>query len=102
LNEIAEASCVSIEIDESMLPIHSDLPKLHPNWKEWALFGGEDFELTGTVSKEEWEVLKQQCAARQLPITKIGHVREKTKSKVILKTDQTSMILEKKGYNHFK
>ncbi|MBK4206023.1 thiamine-phosphate kinase [Bacillus spizizenii] len=102
LNEIAEASCVSIEIDESILPVHSDLPKLHSNWKEWALFGGEDFELTGTVSKEEWEVLKQECEKRQLPITKIGHVREKTESNVILKTEKTTMALEKKGYNHFK
>ncbi|CUB18570.1 Thiamine-monophosphate kinase [Bacillus subtilis] len=102
LNEIAEASCVSIEIDESILPVHSDLPKLHSNWKEWALFGGEDFELTGTVSKEEWEVLKQECEKRQLPITKIGHVKEKTESNVILKTEKTTMALEKKGYNHFK
>ncbi|OIS56105.1 thiamine-phosphate kinase [Bacillus subtilis] len=102
LNEIAEASCVSIEIDESMLPIHSDLPKLHRNWKEWALFGGEDFELTGTVSNDEWEVLKQKCETHQLPITKIGHVREKTESNVILKTDNGLRILEKKGYNHFK
>ncbi|MCY8310753.1 thiamine-phosphate kinase [Bacillus vallismortis] len=102
LHEIAEASCVSIEIDERMLPVHSDLPKLHPHWKEWALFGGEDFELTGTVSKGEWELLKQECETRQLPITKIGHVIEKTESKVILKTDKTSVILEKKGYNHFK
>ncbi|MEC2060304.1 thiamine-phosphate kinase [Bacillus stercoris] len=102
LNEIAEASCVSIEIDESMLPIHPDLPKLHRNWKEWALFGGEDFELTGTVSNDEWEVLKQECETRQLPITKIGQVRKKTESNVILKADKTSMILEKKGYNHFK
>ncbi|ASB59885.1 thiamine monophosphate kinase [Bacillus sp. A053] len=102
LNEIAEASYVSIEIDESMLPIHPDLPKLHRNWKEWALFGGEDFELTGTVSNDEWELLKQECETRQLPITKIGQVREKTESNVILKADKTSMILEKKGYNHFK
>ncbi|AUZ25419.1 thiamine-phosphate kinase [Bacillus subtilis] len=102
LNEIAEASCVSIEIDESMLPVHSHLSKLHPIWKEWALFGGEDFELTGTVSKSNWEVLKQECETRQLPITKIGHVREKTESNVILKTDNGSRILEKKGYNHFK
>ncbi|MCI3987189.1 thiamine-phosphate kinase, partial [Bacillus vallismortis] len=70
--------------------------------KEWALFGGEDFELTGTVSKEEWEVFKQECETRQLPITKIGHVTEKTESNEILKIDKTSVILEKKGYNHFK
>ncbi|MER0465933.1 thiamine-phosphate kinase [Bacillus cabrialesii subsp. cabrialesii] len=102
LNEIAEASCVSIEIEESMLPVHSHLSKLHPTWRKWALFGGEDFELTGTVSKGDWEVLKQECETRQLPITKIGHVREKTESNVILKTDDGSRILEKKGYNHFK
>ncbi|MGG1246761.1 thiamine-phosphate kinase [Bacillus spizizenii] len=102
LNEIAEASSVSIEIDESILPVHPDLPKLHSNWKEWALFGGEDFELTGTVTKEEWEVLKQECEIRQLPITKIGHVKEKTEFNVILKTEKTTMALEKKGYNHFK
>lgn len=62
----------------------------------------EDFELTGTVSKEEWEVLKQECEIRQLPITKIGHVREKTEFNVFLKTEKTTMALEKKGYNHFK
>ncbi|MCY8980840.1 thiamine-phosphate kinase [Bacillus halotolerans] len=102
LHEIAESSSVSIEIDESLLPVHPDLPKLNSKWKEWALFGGEDFELTGTISKEDWEVLQQECSRLQLPITKIGCVREKTESNVILKTDEETMTLEKKGYNHFK
>lgn len=61
LNEIVEVSCVLIEIDESMFLVYFDLFKFYFNWKEWVLFGGEDFELIGMVLKEEWEVLKQEC-----------------------------------------
>ncbi|MCY9108012.1 thiamine-phosphate kinase [Bacillus atrophaeus] len=102
LNEIAEASSVTIEIEESLLPVRQDLSKLHPQWQKWALFGGEDFELTGTISNLEWDLLKEQCKKLCIPIKQIGVVIENTGSSVILNTGSQRMALEKKGYNHFR
>ncbi|MCY8807884.1 thiamine-phosphate kinase [Bacillus atrophaeus] len=102
LNEIAEASSVTIEIEESLLPVRQDLSKLHPQWQKWALFGGEDFELTGTISNLEWDLLKEQCKKLCIPIKQIGVVIENTGTSVILNTGSQRMALEKKGYNHFR
>ncbi|MCC9022090.1 thiamine-phosphate kinase [Bacillus nakamurai] len=103
LNEIAEASSVTIEIEENLLPVHPDLRKAHSKWKEWALFSGEDFELAGTVSQKEWTWLLDRCKASGVPIKQVGTVCERKEANVLMKTgDQKRIVLEKKGYNHFK
>ncbi|MBY8914221.1 thiamine-phosphate kinase [Bacillus sp. YC2] len=103
LNEIAEASSVTIEIEENLLPVHPELRKAHSKWKEWALFGGEDFELAGTVSQKEWTWLLDRCKASGVPIKQVGTVYERKEANVLMKTeDQKRIVLEKKGYNHFK
>ena len=61
LNEIAEASRVTIEIEADQLPKHPHLPLLHKEWLEWVLFGGEDFVLTGTIPETDWKRFETQC-----------------------------------------
>lgn len=61
LNEIAEASRVTIEIEANKLPVHPNLPVLRKDWLEWVLFGGEDFVLTGTISEADWDSFEMQC-----------------------------------------
>ncbi|NPC91669.1 thiamine-phosphate kinase [Bacillus sp. WMMC1349] len=102
LNEIAVASRVSIDIYQNMIPKHADLHKLHTEWEKFLLFGGEDFELVGTISSQEWERFAKECADHQVSVTQIGHVSQESDTKVFLLNGQNRVPLEKKGYQHFK
>ncbi|ASB90879.1 thiamine-phosphate kinase [Bacillus sonorensis] len=102
LNEIAEASRVSIDIYQDSIPTHSELHKLHSDWEEWVLFGGEDFELAGTISSDQWERFAQECSSCGVPVYKIGQVVQSGEAKVFYHSGQDRILLEKKGYNHFK
>ncbi|MFP7294986.1 thiamine-phosphate kinase [Bacillus safensis] len=102
LNEIAEASCVMIEIEADKLPIHPDLQVLRKDWFEWVLFGGEDFVLTGTIPECDWESFESQCQKEGIQITRIGQVKDNQAASVMLKDNDQQTMLMKKGYNHFK
>lgn len=97
LHEIAAASSVTIEIEEQLLPVHPDLPEADSEWKKWVLFGGEDFELVGTVSQQEWISLLDYCTQSGIPIAKIGAVSERKEACVLLTAnDHRQIVLEKK------
>ncbi|PIK27036.1 thiamine-phosphate kinase [Bacillus pumilus] len=102
LNEIAEASHVTMEIEADKLPKHPDLPLLRKDWLEWVLFGGEDFVLTGTIPEYDWKSFETQCKREDIQITRIGQVKDDQAASVILKDNDQSTTLMKKGYNHFK
>ncbi|ALC83821.1 MULTISPECIES: thiamine-phosphate kinase [Bacillus] len=102
LNEIAEASNVTIEINKEQLPVHPELKKLGSKWEEWVLFGGEDFELAGTIPHEVWDDFYKECEAAKIQVYPIGHVTKQGVSKVFLNENNHAEILGKKGYNHFK
>jgi thiamine-monophosphate kinase len=98
-NELAEASQVTITLDASLIPISQELEAYDSvGAMEKALFGGEDFELIGTMSKVDWELVQQEGLTS---LTKIGTVSA-GKPKVLLKQNSALITLEKKGYNHFK
>ncbi|ASS90004.1 MULTISPECIES: thiamine-phosphate kinase [Aeribacillus] len=102
LNEIADMSNVQIVVHKDLLPL-SDSIQLLPLEKqfEWAITGGEDFELVGTTSKHSFEVLKKKCEQEGIRITKIGEVFEGSPS-VYLQEKNIRKRLLSKGYNHFK
>lgn len=104
LHEIACASHVGITINEAELPISEALLGLKNSYdiKKWVLFGGEDFELVGTTSPESWEKLKNACREQSIKITRIGSVNCSHSGVQLVREDQTTIILEKSGYNHFK
>ncbi|WP_188207150.1 thiamine-phosphate kinase [Alkalibacillus aidingensis] len=102
LNEIAEASNVNIEVDFSHIPIHEQMRYLgRDKLKKLTLSAGEDFELVGTCSPEEWKVLKSECEKVNIPIKAIGHVTSKgEQAQVWLKEDNLSFPLKRNGYKH--
>lgn len=102
LNEIAEASHVTMEIDAAKLPVHTDLSMLRKEWLEWVLFGGEDFVLTGTIPEADWGSFEKQCKEKEIQVTRIGQVKHDQAAGVILKDNDKQTNLMKKGYNHFK
>lgn len=102
LHEIAEASQVTIMIDESLIPYHPYLMNYKKEKREeWAFFGGEDFQLIGTVEKEAFRILKTKCQQIGVNLHSIGTVIRKQQSNVLIKRGGTIERLDKKGYNHF-
>ena len=51
LYKIAVASDVTLEVDFDKVPYDKEIKRLSvQNWRDWVLFGGEDYELLGCVS----------------------------------------------------
>lgn len=103
INEIAEESQVTIILDDDKIPVHPSYPNFPAELQEkWKYFGGEDFELAGTVSKEDWPHVKEIAERLELSITHIGHVINKEENAVYLKRGSAFTPLKKAGYTHLK
>lgn len=102
-NEIAEASNVTLVLEEANIPVHPAFdqfnPKLQYNWK---MFGGEDFELMGTVPKKDWDKLLLIAERNNVQVTPIGYVTSKQELGSVLIDNGSNKMerLDKKGYNH--
>lgn len=98
--EIAQVSQVAIIIDEARVPLHEETYKLaaylQTNPVDYALYGGEDFQLVFTAPKSLESSLQDLDG-----ITIIGEVIEGTPSVQAITKDKTIRTLDGKGYNHF-
>jgi len=105
-SEIAEASQVSLTVYEEQVPVSTHFGQFRDDQQfKWKMFGGEDFELIGTVPKKSWEDVKQIADLTQTQVTEIGHVENSDDSGsdvFLVDRGQTKKRLEKKGYTHLK
>lgn len=101
-HEIAEASAVTLIIEADKIPTGTELDGYSREKQlEYALFGGEDFQLIGTVQHKEWQRLKDTCENQGVMLTAIGYVQE-GEADVVLMDNGKKRRVDKKGYNHFK
>lgn len=102
--EIADASKVDIVLYEEQIPISESFGQFSREQQyEWKLFGGEDFELVGTVSKSDWNRLTEIAKKTDTPLTQVGFVeRNKNHEHNVFIIDRYNQKkpLEKKGYTH--
>ena len=100
LNEIASASNVSIVIEEKVIPLHEETYELakylQTNPVDYALYGGEDFQLVFTAPKSLLPKLENLAG-----ITIIGEVVSGSAQVQMVTPDKTIKTIEAKGYNHF-
>ncbi len=101
LCHICEASKVGARVEIDRVPVH---PALRANFgdrvQEFALSGGEDYELLFTASTE---VIKRVKAAASCPVTVIGEITSDTPGKVTVVDSMGNPIsLPKAGWEHFK
>lgn len=102
-NEIAAASKVGLKLYKQAIPLSEDLAKaavwLENPALDYALYGGEDYQLIFTVSPEKIEVLHQAAVGEKLSV--IGEV---TLGHGVILIDENGLEekLEPKGYNHFR
>nr|WP_289039531.1 thiamine-phosphate kinase [uncultured Allobacillus sp.] len=101
LNEIAEASNAVIEINWDDLPIHSEMSPIEfEQLKKYVLSSGEDFELVGTCSPKDWELINE-ATSNKLQVTPIGKVTaESSTPEVFLTMNHSKTTLHKSGYSH--
>ncbi len=101
LHEIAKGSQVTIEIEREKIPIskeaHALGHQLGENPISWALEGGEDYQLTGTIRPKAWEGLSHKEG-----ITIIGEVKGVSDGQLYMCDRRERTLLLAKGYDHFK
>lgn len=104
VNEIAAASGVGMLISEEDIPLSSELIKaaksLDKSAVDYALYGGEDFQLIFTISPEKYNLLAELDLG--VKVTAIGNVTEKEAGVLIVGKDGNKTALEPRGYNHFR
>jgi thiamine-monophosphate kinase len=99
LNEIAEASNVTIHIDEERLPVTPVLKSFSKNERlSYQLYGGEDYVLVGTMAEKDFNQVVSEFDKSSLPLYRIGRVTERGETAVLLNQEP----LTKKGFNHFR
>lgn len=100
--QICRASGVGATIEQTWIPLPSDLSKLVSPQQaiEWALYGGEDFELVLCLPPEPAEILVEQIGEGA---TVIGTI--KTGKEVWLRDSADTSALERltltRGFQHF-
>lgn len=104
--EIAEASRVELEIDASLIPISKEVRacagQAGKDPLDWAFYGGEDYQLVGTVDESSIDRLSGEFAAAGIPFTIIGRVTSRAADAWVscLRSGERSP-LPKAGFNHF-
>jgi len=102
LNEIAKASNVGFLIDHiPIAPEAEEFAEKHNlNPIELAFYGGEEYELVVTLKPTCWEEAEKAIEQVDGKLIKIGTVVKERK--IILKTKEKEILLEPRGWEHFK
>lgn len=101
LQHICDASDLGAVIDVENLPLSPALKSLNNDSQayQWALSGGDDYELCFTVPPEEMADIAMLIAQGKLQATVIGEMI--AGSKVICEYEGEPFKLAKTGYQHF-
>lgn len=103
--EIAEASGKGITLFRDRIPVNENLQKYAAAvgadpW-HWILYGGEDYQLVGTVRSGGAERVRRSLERAGIAFYPIGEVSERFHGVRMAAEDGSSAPLPKKGYNHF-
>lgn len=102
LGHILERSRLGAQIEPALLPLSAPLQRLYDRDQalQWALSGGEDFELCFCIPEARLQSFLRTFAQHPLPCTRIGQLT--ADSGLFLRTDDGSLQpTETLGYRHF-
>ncbi|WP_425060262.1 Thiamine-monophosphate kinase [Sporomusa carbonis] len=103
-NEIASASQVGIRLYAGQIPLAAELKeaaaKLGKTPLDYALYGGEDFQLVFTMEPGKYAALL--AANPELPVTKVGEVVDAGEGVTLVDQAGQVQTLKARGYNHFR
>ena len=104
VNEIAAASHVGMRIYRMKIPLSPELQAaavmLGKTAVDYALYGGEDYQLVFTIAPEQFKLLAQVDMG--VSLTVVGEVTNQSQGVVLVAEDGHTSTLEAKGYNHFR
>lgn len=102
-SEIATASGVGLCIDATKVPLSQALRESSAvfgrNALDFALYGGEDYQLLFTITEQNYKKLCQHTLPNKLTV--IGRVTDKEKCVELIQENRQIVNLKPKGYNHF-
>ena len=105
LSHICQSSNVTAAINTEQLPIAPDVRDLaSDNGLNWALFGGDDYQLCFTVSADKLDKVEQLIDCGELTASKIGTINTADDSDnlvTVLDRDNNPVAVNKQGYDHF-
>ena len=102
LGHICKASGVRSDIQTKLLPIHQQLHQLWPQQAvDWALSGGDDYQLCFTVPQSRCEIVNQWIDAGDFDATMVGQILAPDNSKNLVIVDGSASADIKRGFDHF-
>ena len=102
LGHICKASGVRSDIQTKLLPIHQELHQLWPQQAvDWALSGGDDYQLCFTVPQSRCEIVNQWIDAGEFDATMVGQILAPDNSKNLVIVDGIASADIKRGFDHF-
>ncbi|MDG1818554.1 MAG: thiamine-phosphate kinase [Porticoccaceae bacterium] len=105
LGHICQSSGVAASIYQEQLPVAADVKKLAPDhFINWALFGGDDYQLCFTVGADKLATVEQWISRAELDASKIGIIQASSDSNnlvTVLDQDNNPIAINKQGYDHF-
>lgn len=107
-SEIASASKQNIVLKDHLIPVSPHFDQFPTKLQtEWKLFGGEDFELMGTVAKNKWDQVQQIGQETNTEVSKVGYVSRDDRSvnqdhfgQILLHKNGKRKVIAKRGYTH--
>ncbi|EAX46885.1 thiamine-monophosphate kinase [Thermosinus carboxydivorans Nor1] len=103
-HEIAKASKVGLRIEAKLVPLAPELKQaaamLGKEPLDYALYGGEDYQLVFTIGREKLQALS--AVDFGVPLTVIGEVTEAADGVKLVMDDGVEQELAPRGYNHFR
>ncbi len=105
VGHICRNSQTGAEVWTSQLPIHDETMHIasenNENARDYALHGGEDFELLFAARREQATILAQFRQKFGVTCTAIGKITEAEKGIRFLDQDGRELALSQTGYSHF-
>jgi thiamine-monophosphate kinase len=102
LGHILAASGVGARLHADRLPISAALQQLYPRQaQDWALAGGEDFELCLTVPADEVDACLQRAQTLGIRLTEVGEITAESGLRVLGEDGQTLSSLPG-SWDHFR
>lgn len=101
--EICQASKVGCVLEKEKLPLSDSVKEWARILKEdpanWAMYGGEDFQLVFTIRPSVEDPVTRACLEQGVSITKVGVIT--SEEGYYLKEETDLRPFEAKGFNHF-
>jgi len=106
INHICDRSGVGAEIYADKIPLSDTVARVAglagKNALDWALYGGEDYQLLFTVpAGEAQRVIDVFAAGRLGPVAVIGCIVEEKQGRKLVMSPEESVSLTSSAYNHF-